>query len=497
MSTQQRRYQARLPEGMLGTPSLFMHAASRGRMSIPRHIEVIEDAVLDAIAEGDVNLTIEAPVRTGKSTYLNRYLSSWYLGSFPTRHVGLASHESSFAAGWGAKARDDLIEFGSSFGIGVSRDNRSRSEWEIAHHGGGMRSVGIKGGGITGRGFHLFILDDLIKNAADAESEAVLEAQWDFLRGTAMTRMEPRVGNEPGGVLIVTMARWNEADLIGRIHKELPGQFKRIRLPALAEEPSEEFPEPDLLGRAPGEPLWPERFPIANLERRRHLSGEYFFNALYQQRPGSAAGTIFQRTWWKRWNGSAPTSFDFSAWSWDMSFKDKSDSSFVVGQCWGVKGADFFLRRQVRGQWSFSATKEILKREIARPELADARSTVLIEDKANGTAIIDDLKHDVGGLIPVATGTDSKTARARSIAGYVEAGNVHLPDAGTPESLDQDGNYWVEGYIDEHARFPRGAHDDQVDTTSQALRELLDRGGGGVWVPTGELPEREGTAWGR
>jgi len=329
-----------LPAESLVLPSSFMLAASRGRLRVPMHIVVVEQFILRAIVQGDQLLTIELPVRTGKSTYVDHYLPAWFIGTFPHKHVGLASHEAGFASSWGAKARDTMFEFGSSFGVQVSRDVRSRSWWEIEGQGGSMRSFGIAGGGITGRGFDLLILDDLIKNAADAESEVHRDAQWEFLQGTAMSRLEPgeydatKSRMNPGATLIVMMARWHEDDLIGRIHREMPGQWQRLRLPAIAEAPDEEYPEPDAMGRAPGEPLWPSRFPIENLQRRRARSGEYYFNALYQQRPSSPTGSIFQRKWWQRWR-ALPEHFDFACWSWDMSFKDKADSSFVVGQVWG------------------------------------------------------------------------------------------------------------------------------------------------------------------
>jgi predicted phage terminase large subunit-like protein len=438
---------------------------------VPRHIVAIERFVLAAIARGDQMLTIEAPVRCGKSTYVDHYLPAWFLGTFPQKHVGIASHEQSFATSWGAKGRDTLVEYGSSFGVSVTRDTRSRSWWEIEKHGGSMRSFGIKGGGITGRGFDLLILDDLIKNAADADSPVIRESQVEFLRGTAMSRLEP------GATLIVMMARWHEDDLIGWIHREMPGQFQRLRLPAIAEEPSAEFPQ-DPLDREPGEPLWPERFPIENLARRRERSGEYYFNALYQQRPSSPTGSVFHRDWWRRFD-APPMQFDTMMWSWDLSFKDSEDSSFVVGQVWASRGADFYLLHQVRGQWDYPTTKRRLVAETSDPRWAQAASAIYVEDKANGPAIIADLRHELGGMIPVQTGTDSKLARARSVSGYVEAGNVYLPSNGP----------WTAGFIEEHAAFPKGAHDDQVDATSQALRKLLERRGGVTVEPFGELPQ--------
>lgn len=472
-----------LPAASLTLPSVFMHASSRGRLIVPRHIVTIERFLLDALVKGDQMITIEAPVRCGKSVYVDWHFPSWLLGTFPHKHVGLASHEQGFAQSWGAKCRDTLIEFGGSFGVQVKRDIRSRGWFEMEGHEGSMRSFGMEGGGITGRGFDVLILDDLIKNAAEAESETIRKTQIDFLRGTAMNRLEP------GALLIVMMARWHEDDLIGWVHREMPGQFRRLRLPAIAEEPTPEFPGPDPMGRKPGEPLWPQRFPLTALARRRKRAGEYYFNANYQQRPSPPQGSVFQRTWWKRWS-VLPEGFDTMLWSWDMSFKGKDDSSFVVGGVWGMTGADFYLLWQTRGQWDFPTTKRRLIQAIEDPRFAGARSTVLIEDKANGPAIIADLQHEVGGLIPVSVPPESKVARARSIAGYVESGNTYLPDADHPYALDDDSEPWVPGYIDEHANFPRGAHDDQVDQTSQALRELLDRGVGSIVVPTGDLPAR-------
>lgn len=464
-----------LPAESIALPSAFMLASSRGRLYVPKHIVAIERFILEAMSRGDQKLTIEAPVRCGKSVYVDWHLPAWYLGSFPHKHVGIASHEKQFAASWGAKARDSLIEYGNSFGVRVHSQIRSRAWWEIEEHGGSMRTFGIAGGGITGRGFDLLILDDLIKNAADADSPVIREAQIEFLQGTVMSRLEP------GSLLIVMMARWHEDDLIGWIHREMPGQFTRLRMPAIAEAPDATHPDPDPLGRAPGEPLWPQRFPLARLAQRRLDSGEYYFNANYQQRPSPPLGSVFHRDWWQRWT-RLPDAFDFECWSWDMSFKDKADSSYVVGQLWGKHGADFYLRHQVRGQWSFTKTKDILASEVTRPEYADAAATILVEDKANGTAIIDDLKHTIGGLIPVSVPQESKVARARSVAGYVESGNTYIPDHAE----------WVPEFIEEHAVFPKGGHDDQVDCVSQAIREMLARGAGSVWLPpAGDLPDPE------
>lgn len=451
-----------LPREALKLPSLFMHGASRERLSIPRHIALIEEYVIDAIRSGDVLLTIEAPVRHGKSFYLDWHLPAWYLGSMPTRNVGVATYEHRFAASWGQRARDTTIEFGASFGVAVDAQVRSRDWWEIAGHGGSMRSMGI-GGAITGKGFNLLIIDDPIKNAEQANSAVYRDAHWEWLRSTALTRLEP------GGVCILTMARWHEDDLIGRAHREMPGEWRHLRLPALAE------PD-DPMGRPEGEPLWPERYDDANLERRKSRVGSYWFSSLYQQAPSPPSGRIFQRDWWRRYV-VPPGHFDDMAWSFDLAFKGNDDSDFVVGQLWGRVGADFYLLRQVRGRMDYPTTKAMIRREAASAAMNGSVGSVYIEDTANGPAVIADLKHEVPSLIAVKTTGDSKLGRATSITGLVEAGNVYLPEQAE----------WVEDFIEETAQFPVGRNDDQVDAMSQALREMRKRVGATVWVPTGDV----------
>lgn len=459
----------RIGQESLVLPSLLMTATSQGRFTAPPHIQAIEDYILAAVIKGDQLLTIEAPVRHGKSFYVDWHLPLWYLGQFPHTNVGIASYEHRFAASWGQRTRDSMIEFGANFGVAVNPEVQSREWWETMHKGS-MRSMGV-GGAITGKGFNLFIVDDPIKNAAEADSEVYRNAHWDWLQSTVLTRLEP------GAVCIVMMARWHEDDLIGRIHREMPNEWQRLRLPAIAE-------ADDPLGRPEGEPLWPRRYGVQNLARRKRRVGAYYFNALYQQRPSPPQGAIFQRQWWKRYT-VLPT-LEQKAWSWDMSFKDADESSYVVGQLWGRAGADFYLIHQVRARMDFPSTKAALRAAHADTRWGSV-PLVLVEDKANGPAIIADLRHEIPGLVAVQTGSDSKVGRAQAISPYVESGNVYLPerDENLHEPLDAD---WVPAFIDECASFPKGAHDDQVDACSQGISQLAKRMGAMVVTPMGDLP---------
>ena len=214
----------------------------------------------------------------------------------------------------------------------------------------------------------------------------------------------------------------------------------------------------------------------------RVRSGSRTWNALYQGRPAPDTGNVWQRGWWRRYEtplwSDRP---DGSKWvpdvdevlaSWDMTFKDTKGSDFVVGQVWARRGADTYLLDQVHARLSFTDTLTAFRLLTEKWPQATAK---LVEDKANGTAVIDTLRSKIGGIVPV-TPHESKYARANAVAPYVEAGNVHLP---APAVALFD----VDGFVDEAAAFPNAAHDDQVDGASQALARLyLDSSGASAWI---------------
>lgn len=186
---------------------------------------------------------------------------------------------------------------------------------------------------------------------------------------------------------------------------------------------------------------------------------------------------MFKRAWWKFWTvESLPPTWQQLVTSWDMTFKDTESAaaSYVVGQVWGVDGADRYLLAQVRAQLGFTDTQKAVK--AMADYIPDARAK-LVEEKANGAAVIDSLKSKVGGLVPIQP-EGGKEARAAAVEPLVEAGNVYLPDA---EHIPAPRGYEatsVTDFIEECAVFPNGTHDDQVDTMTQALNWLETRSGG-------------------
>ena len=191
--------------------------------------------------------------------------------------------------------------------------------------------------------------------------------------------------------------------------------------------------------------------------------GGYAVAGQFQQRPVPRCGGLFKSDWVQYWD-TLPERFDASAISWDMTFKDSKASDFVVGQVWGRKGGDFFFVDQFRGRWDFVKTlSTFLVASNKYPKIHPK----LVEDKANGTAIIATLKRKVSGIIPI-TPTESKEARASAVTPFWEAKNVYLPP---PDRFP-----WVaQDFIPELLAFPGGAHDDQVDAMTQALRYLSRR----------------------
>ena len=452
--------------------------AFRLRPHVERLSEVVLDAVMLAERTGQARLIINMPPRLGKSYTTSLWTPVWYLSRFPSRRVIFASHESNYAVSWGRKARDTYKRVAGEVGLPALRpDVSAAGEWEN-ELGGGMLSRGI-GSGITGRGAHLGVIDDPIKDFEQAHSSTIRESHWNWWLSTFQTRLEwPNV-------VIVIQTRWHEDDLSGRLlshdHEGAPEDWQVLRLPALAE-------DDDPIGREPGEPLLsPVRSEtseeaLARWDVVRADVGSYTWAGLYQQRPSEPKGAIFKRAWFHYWHwddgklllgdGRRLAVEDLLVFqSWDMTFKDSKGSDWVVGQVWGSKGADRVLLDQWRERADVVATIAGVKRmKLKWP----STSTVWVEDAANGPAVVRMLRREIPGLTakrPVG----SKIARAHAVAGQIEAGNVWLPSR----------EPWSSDLMDELAAFPNGAHDDQVDAMTQALIHSSAWKGGGIAMPTG------------
>ncbi len=260
------------------SPGSFAQIASEGRWLPARHLAYLDQAITDSIEaaqRGELEgLVVSMPPQHGKSELCSRYLPAWYLGCHPDRRVILTSYEADFAASWGRKARDLLEHHGWLFGVRVHRKSGAANRWDLEGREGGMTAAGV-GGPITGKGAHLLIVDDPIKNDEEARSSTFREKQWDWWQSVATTRLRP------GALIVLIQTRWNRDDLTGRVLRqaeETGHHWRVVKFPALAE-------EQDVLGRQPGEPLWPEVFTRERLEKVRETHTHYYWQALYQQNP--------------------------------------------------------------------------------------------------------------------------------------------------------------------------------------------------------------------
>lgn len=414
-----------------------LYRPARHHMLIARALERIERGELK-------RLMIFMPPRHGKSQTVSETFPSWYIGRNPRKRVIAVSYGDTLSRQFGRKNRAKLQEFGHIFNVELAHDNNQTNNFSIAGDVGGALFTGI-GGSVTGMGANLLIIDDPIKNRLEANSKTYRDRVWDEYQNSLLTRLTS------DGAVIIINTRWHEDDLCGRILEQESDQWEIISLPAAAE-------ENDDLGRKEGEALWPEfGFDKEWLERTKQAVGSQTWNALFQQRPSAMEGNIIKRHWFQFYN-AAPSKFDEQVISVDATFKDKEDSDFCVLQVWQKCGADKYLLDQVRARMGFTATVQAIRTLNAKFPRAHAK---LIEDKANGSAIIDYLKHEISGLIPVEP-AGGKIARAYAVQPQIEAGNVYLPK----------GARWVHDFIEECASFPQGANDDQVDCMTQALNRF-------------------------
>lgn len=446
------------------------------RYAFPPHIRLIDREIMEAVARAHERqrlaaagekvddrpevLLVEVPPRHGKSTEISEHAPAWFIGTFPDRHVILCSYEADFAASWGLKSRALLEEHGADlYGVELDASSRSAKRWNLKGHRGGMVTAGV-GGPITGKGAHLLIIDDPIKNAEQAMSEVIREKHWDWWLSTARTRLEP------GAVVIVLLTRWHEDDIAGRmlVSSEDGGDpVREIRLPALAG-------EDDPLGRQPGEALWPERYSAEWLEHTRKVLGAYWFTAMYQGKPTPDEGGIFSRKY-----------FRYFTVEGDLVVFERPDGtkqSYGLDWCRRVQYADLAASEKETADYT------VFTEVIVTPD-SDMLVRNIVRDRIPGPDQPDFFEaHHVGGPAKFeAIGYQSTIVQQMLRRGF-PAEAVH-PDkdkvtrAAAAGALYRGGKVyhlrgaeWLGDFEAEMLAFPAGEHDDQVDTIAYAAKDL-------------------------
>lgn len=443
-------------------------------------------------------LLLSVPPRHGKSFTVTETLPVWIMGNDPKAEVIIASYEGSIAEGFNRRVRDKYVQYAQQIWPNARPNKNVQGvAWWETDRGGRCRAAGLKAG-ITGFGANVFILDDPIKNKESADSEAIIGKIHDEMGPSVQSRIYP------GGKLIVIQTRWIENDVIGWIEDNWPDNiYKTINLPYEYDKEAQEL-GPCPLGRKLGDSLMgahlgddesklPAKIRNTNAMMRSRKStimrgeGDRTWNALYQGRPTFGVGSLYPATAWKSYyrTDELRTQIEYWGLSLDATFKSTETSDYVSFQLWGLKGRDAYLWKLVNKRMDFVNTLKRAKEFYKEfPEISE----FIIEDKANGPAIINVLEYEENMPPLVAVNPlGGKLARAQATSAFVVSGNAYVPlDFTQAEEVEVewDKNETLsarEKFIKQHSSFPFAKRDDMVDAQTQQLSRLLK-------MVTGEIP---------
>jgi len=415
---------------------------------------------LDRVLAGEIRrLMVFMPPQNGKSELVSRRFPAYALGKNPDLRIVATSYSASLACDM---SRDvmrimETDAYASLFPetrlpTQADTETRTAMHFEIVGRRGYYRAAGV-GGGITGKTANIGIIDDPVKNRDDAESEAYRKSVWGWYTSTFYSRL---FGDT--GAIIICLTRWHEDDLAGRLLKmmrEEPGadQWTVLNFPALAE--AQRHPDDP---REVGEPLWPSKYPIAELQRRQIVSGEYDWSALYQQRPSPPGGAMFKRHWFQPVDAVPAQARRVRGW-------DKAGSNASGDWTAGVKVAEhggiYYIEDVKRDRLSSGARNRMIL-QAAHEDGSACHIRLEQEPGSGGKESAEISVRELAGFVVRAKpSTTDKVSRARPLASQAEAGNVRLVKGP-----------WNRAFLDEMTAFPFGEFDDQVDGASSAFNEL-------------------------
>lgn len=429
------------------------------------------DKYLAQVADRTIKrLMVFCPPQEGKSQKISRRTPAWLLSHDPTLRIAIVSYATNKAERWGRQIRRDILAH-PELGIELRADSRAAGRWETSQ-GGGLICVGIDGG-ITGEPVDVLIIDDPVRGRAEAESTTYRETAWDWWESNGSTRLSSR------GVAILMMTRWHEDDLAGRLLANETDVWTVLRIPAIAE-------DGDPLGRQPGEelPSVQGREPGYFYGLRR-VRSPYAFLSIYQQAPTAAQGLIFRRLNWRYWRPTPSDGYgeriDLAGRGWrldecnrfitvDLAASTRTSADFTVAAAWVFTlDGDLVLLGRNRARVGESKHFDLVRELASRWDII----TTWVERGMIGTTLVREATQAGLNVLPLDVDTD-KVTRALPASDRLNAGRVWIP-AGVP---------WLEEFVGECAQFPGGAHDDQVDAFSHAVRVSVTK-----WMPPPAAPQ--------
>lgn len=411
------------------------------------HIQLMCNTIQSFIENNDRRgLIITMPPRHMKSTICSECLPAWYLSKDPAnREVVIASYNQMQARKMARACRmrfDEPMHKEAFPDVTITVDNADEIMLGGKLNGRpSLIAAGI-GAGLTGSGADLLIVDDPIKDMEEATSEVIRDKVYDWFLSVAMTRLSPQ------GKVLIVMTRWHHDDLVGRALQDNP-EWEVLHMPAIDDR---------------GDALWPERFPIPDLEEKRRTLGSRVFEALYQGRPTPDEGGFFRREWFK----VIDRGFDGSAHRcryWDKAATPGS-GDWTTGVLLAEKDGQYCVEDVIHVQYGPKDIQATI-RATAQQDGPNVRIRMEQEPGSSGVEVIDLYARQIlrGYDFRADKVTGPKDLRAGPLSAALESGNVFIVRA-----------QWNREYIQEFCEFPLGAHDDQVDATSGAFRELADTG---------------------
>ena len=447
--------------------------------------EALDIFLQDVIEKKSPRLIIMAPPRHGKTELTSRRFPAYALGRYPDITFIATSYASDLSSSINRDVQriidseeyHDLFPDTTLWGknIRTVADGsylRNSDVFEIVNRRGVYKSAGV-GAGVTGRGGEVLLIDDPIKDAAEAHSEVVRQGVWDWYTSTLYTRAMP------GGGILLIMTRWHEDDLAGRLLENMRKggeQWKVIKFPAIAEE--------DEQHRKIGEPLHPERYTLDMLERIKSGTsdepgvGSRVWASLYQQRPSAAEGNIFKRENWQWHRLQKPLSqmdnsemrnlfqslgITFVLQSWDTALGGKKQNDYSACTTMGIGRNRYFVLDVWKGQLEFPEVKRQV--QLLYDKWKPAKVFVEGGGSASGKATIQAMKRDSRVPLFESIRATDKVLRADTVSPTHEAGLVTL----------FEGEPWVADFVDSASNFPNIKNDDDIDSFIGALEEAIGK----------------------
>jgi predicted phage terminase large subunit-like protein len=388
-----------------------------------------------------------------KSLAASVALPAWLLGHDPALSVVNVTYAQELSEKFARDCRAVMTApwYQSVFSTRLASPREPLAELQTTR--GGFRMATSVGGVLTGRGADVILIDDPLK-PIDAMSQSRRAAANDWFDSTLYSRLNDKAK----GAIVIVMQRLHEDDLAGHVLAQ--GGWDLVSFPAIAEDDELHVAETpwgrDEFRRRAGEALAPGREPLATLERIRATVGEMNFASQYQQRPAPAGGGMIKAAWFNRYRREdGPPTFDRIIQSWDTANKPSELSDYSVCTTWGLKGPHLYLIDVLRKKLSYPE----LKRAVVEQNARFSPQAILIEDRASGTQLIQELIAAGCSRATRFSPEGDKIMRLHAETATIENGFVWLPDEAA----------WLADYLAELTAFPAGRHDDQVDSTAQAL----------------------------